>query len=111
MTSSAKPLARAKRRPCGVERGAAAVEDEIVVASHLVHENQRQTMFLRHVAQHVLPQKLLAHGKGRSRQIDDRLRAMGGQRLDGIVMIARALPEVAVVPDVFANADAQPPAA
>ena len=29
----------------------------------------------------------------------------------GILLIAPALPEIAVVPDVFANADAQPPAA
>ena len=32
------------------------------------------------------------------------------QHLDGILMIAAALPEIAVVPDVLADADAQPPA-
>ena len=29
------------------------------------------------------------------------------QRLDGVLVVAAALPEIAVVPDVFADADAQ----
>ena len=50
---------------------------------------------------------LLAHGEGRGGKIDDRLRAGLRQHLDGVFVITAALPEVAIVPDVFADADAQ----
>ena len=54
---------------------------------------------------------MLAGRERRRRQVDDRLGAGADQLLDRIVVVAAALPEVAIVPDVLADADAEPRAA
>ena len=97
-------------RPCRIEGTASAVENQIVVAPHLVHVSHRQTVFLRHVAEHPLAQDLLAGDERRRRKIHDRLRARFDQHFDRILMITAPLPEIPVVPYVFANADSQPAA-
>ena len=93
--------------PLRVESRAAAVEDQVVVAAHLVHHHQRQAVFLGDVAEHLLAQHLFPHGERRSGEVDNGLGAGSGKNLDGIVVVAAALPEIAVVPDVFADADPQ----
>jgi hypothetical protein len=62
--------------------------------------------FPSQVAEHLFAQKLLPHGERRRREVDDRLGPRLCQHLDGVLVIAPALPEIAVVPDVFADADA-----
>ncbi len=105
-----KPFARASRRPSRSKTAASAVENQVVVATHLVHIRHWKAIFLGHVAKHALPQNLLAGDEGRRRKIHYCLRARFGQHLDWILMIPAALPEIPVVPDVLADADAQAPA-
>ena len=54
---------------------------------------------------------MLADRERRRRQVDDRVGAGAHQLFDRIVVIAAPLPEVAIVPDVLADADAEPAAA
>ena len=93
--------------PLRVESRAAAVENQVVIAAHLVHHHQRQAVFLGGVGEHLLAQHLFPHGERRCGEIDDGLGAGLRENLDGIVVVAAALPEIAVVPDVFADADPQ----
>ena len=83
------------------------VEDQVVVSADLVDDGNRQVVLLRHVAEHLFAQGLLADGEGRGGKVDDGLCAGICQDLDGVLVIAPALPKVAVVPHVFADADAQ----
>ena len=71
---------------------------------------QRQAVLSRHLAEHPLAESLLFDVERRRREVDDRLRALAGEHLDGVVVVAAALPEVAVVPDILADADAELPA-
>ena len=92
-----------------IEGGAAAVEDQVVVGAHLVDDEQRQAgTFCAMWPSISLAQHLLADVKRRCREVEDRLRACFGQGLDRVLMVAPPLPEIAVVPDVFADADAEP---
>jgi hypothetical protein len=59
------------------------------------------------VAEHVLAEGLLTHVERRGGEIDDGLRAGFGEDFDGVLVIAAALPEVTIVPDIFADADPQ----
>src|ERR1035438_6380624 len=90
-----------------IESATAAVEEEVVVATNLVYRYQRQAVPPRHVAEHVLAEELLTHPERRGRKIQDGLRARSYQRLDGVPLIAAALPEIAIVPNVFTDADAE----
>src|SRR5262249_12827257 len=86
-------------------------EDEIVVAADLVHVEHGRLVFGCEAAEHAFPQEILAHGKGRRREVDDCLCAGPGEFLDRIVVIAAAVPKVAIVPDVPGDADAESPMA
>ena len=99
------------RRAGRVERAAAPVEYEIVVAAELIHVDHGHAVLARHVAEHLFTPLVLAGGERRRRQVDDGGRAGADELLDRIVVIAAALPVIAIVPDVLADADAQPPAA
>src|SRR5437868_14918504 len=65
----------------------------------------------RHAAQHLFATPMFADGEGRRGKIDDCVRAGLNELFDWIVAIPAALPEVAIVPDVFADADAEAVAA
>ena len=108
--SSRKPLARASRWPSRSKTAASTVENQIVIAPYLVDIRYGQAILLSHVAQHALPQDLLAGDEWRRRKVHDGLRARFGKHLDGVLMITPALPEILIVPNVFADTDAQTPA-
>src|SRR5262245_41178753 len=93
------------------ERAAAAIEPEIVVAAALIHVDNRDAVLGRHAAQHLFALGVFADRKRRGREVDDRLSASSYQLLNRIVVIAAALPEVSVVPDVFTDRDPKPAAA
>ena len=95
-----------ERRAVGAEHAAAAVEDEIVVAAELVHVGDRQAVLQRHAAQHLFAPPVLAGRERRRRHVEDDGGAGGGELVDRIVMVAAPLPEIAIVPDVLADADA-----
>ena len=92
----------------GAEHAASPVEDEIVIAAELVHVRDRQTMFQRHAAEHLLAPAMFAGGERRCRHVQDHADAGGRELIDRIVMVAAPLPEVAIVPDVLADADPDP---
>ena len=110
-TSSRKPLARANSRPCASKAQLRPSKIRSSLPPTWLTIDQRQPVLPRHVAQHVLAQKLLARRRtARPRGSGWLPRRTCHQRLDGVVLVAAALPEIAVVPDVFADADAQAPA-
>ena len=61
------------------------------------------------MSQHLLAQELFPHRERRRRKVDDRLCPGLRQDLDGVLVVTPPLPEIPVVPDVLADADAQPP--
>ena len=50
---------------------------------------------------------LLSDGEGRCREIDNGVGASSHQFLHRVGMVAPALPEIAVVPDILADGDAK----
>ena len=92
----------------GVEGAAPAVEDEVVVAAELVDVGDRHAVLARHAAEHLFAPPVLAGRERRRRQLTIDVGAGADQFLDRIVVVAAALPEVAIVPDVLADADAEP---
>src|SRR5262245_65151075 len=62
-------------------------------------------MPLCHSAEHLFAASVLAGGERRGGEVDDDIGVGGDELFDRIVMVAAALPEVAIVPDVFADAD------
>src|SRR6185369_16192852 len=75
--------------------------------AYLIDDGDGEAILLCHVAEHFLPQGLLAGVEGRGGEVKDGLRAGFGEGFDRVLMITAALPEIAVVPDVFADADAK----
>ena len=110
-TSASNARPRAIGVAVGVECQAAAVEDQVVVAAELIDVHDRHVMLPRHAAEHLFAAPVFADRERRCRQIDDRVGARADQLFDRIVVVAAALPEVAIVPDVLADADAEPASA
>ena len=108
-------LANARARAISVavsrERAAAAVEDEVVVAAHLIHIEHRRVVLGCEASEHSFAQQILAGGERRRREIDDGFSARSGQVPNRVEVIAAPLPEIAIVPDVLADADAETPIA
>jgi hypothetical protein len=91
----------------GVHRQRRTVEHQIVLAAHLVHEHQRALPVPCHTSQHARPQVSFLDGEGRRRDVDQEIRARIHQLLDGIFAVQPVRPEVAVVPNVLADGNAQ----
>jgi hypothetical protein len=87
------------------DRGAAPVEHQVVVAADLVDVNHRELVLPGEFGQHPLAQALLADRKRRGRHVDEQVGAGPPRLFDRIAVVAAALPEVAIVPDVLADAD------
>ena len=87
----------------GVERQARAVEHQIVLSAHLVHEHQRPLP----AATRSPPACAGAGGASdrvrRGGDVDDHLGARAHQRLDRIAAVEAVRPEIGVVPDVLAD--------
>ena len=111
-TSAAKERPRAIGSPGGVERASCGRRTPGRRCRRTGSRRRAARWCLRrHAAEHLLAQAVLADRERRGRQVDDRVGAGADQLLDRIVVIAAALPEVAIVPDVFADADAEAAAA
>ncbi len=95
----------------GIQDQAGSVEDEIVVAAHLIDEHQRAAPAAGGGGQHARAQVPLLDGVGRGGDVDQDLGALGHQLLDGIFPVQPLRPEVGVVPDVLADRDAEAAAA
>ena len=99
---------RVRERALGIERTAPAVEHQVVVAAELIDVDDAHFVAARHAAEHLLAKMVFSGGERRRREVQDRLCAGRREFLDRIVVVAAPLPEVAIVPDVLADADAEP---
>ena len=93
--------------PVGREGHAGAVEDERVVATHLVYVNDGTVMLLGDGAKHFDAQGALVDGVGRGGDVEENASSLLDELSDGVAGVARLGPEIFVVPDVFADGDAQ----
>ncbi len=89
------------------KRHTGAIKNQAVVATHLVHINNRQLVAKCNRTQHIHPQRALVYGVRRSRNIDDDAGSLRSQLRYRVAVVASHCPEVLVVPHVFANRDAQ----
>ena len=90
-----------------VQRQARSVEDQVVLSADLIDEDQGAGPMPGHVGQHARSQVTLGHGVGRGRNIDEQVSARSHQLFDGIFAIQAPGPEIAVVPHVLADRDAE----
>ena len=93
--------------PAGGQGHAGAIEDQRIVPAHLVDINHRALVMDGNGAKHVHAQEALVNGVRRSGNINEHAGAKGDEFGDGITGVERLVPEVFVVPDVFADRDAE----
>src|SRR5262249_15769405 len=81
----------------------AAVEDQTVIAANLIHHDHRTTKIGCDVLKHLATQLNFADMKWRCRNIQHQVTAGANQLFHGINAVQTLVPEVLVVPGVFAN--------
>ena len=91
----------------GGERDARAVEDERIVAAHLVDINHGALMGTRQGVQHFETHGAFFDGVRRRGDINDDAGSLRHEIDDRIRLVELLGPEIFVVPDVFADGDAQ----
>jgi len=91
----------------GGEGHAGAVEDERIVAADLVDVDDRPAVLLGDGAKHFDAQGALVDGVGRGGNIQKDAGSLLDELGDGVAGVAGLGPEILVVPDVFADGDAQ----
>ncbi len=89
----------------GIHREAGAIEYDLIVAAHLIDDDRGNVVPPHHGAEHLLAQLALAEVEGRGVDADDHLRALPHQLVDGVAAIEPVLPELLVVPGVFADGE------
>ena len=82
---------------------AAAIEDQMIVAAHLIHIGHRDLVPLCRGLKQFAPQFAFPHVIGRSVDADQDLRARLNQFFHRIALIERPFPELFIVPRIFAN--------
>ena len=103
--SSAKDAACAMQLPVGTKGEAGSVEDKAVVATNLVHHGDGNAVVASDRGKHVAAKFALAAGEGRGRNIQQDLAACADQVFDRIDAVEAAVPEILVVPGIFANGE------
>jgi hypothetical protein len=88
--------------PPGVGGEGSAVEDQLVVAAHLVDEDGRQLVPRRQLGDHAAPLERLAHVPGRARGIEQHRHTRARELGHRIDVVAHRLS-----PDVLAHAETQ----
>ncbi len=91
-----------------VEGQRGAVEDQAVVAAHLVAHQHRNSVAPGNRRQHLAAHGPLAVPERRRREVDMHGRVLAHQLFHRIDFVEPPLPEVLVVPGVFADGDRQP---
>ena len=84
---------------------AGSIEDQLVVAAHLVHVDHGLSVAPRGGAVNTPADGALAQVVGRGVDADEHLGSGREQFLDGVALIEAVLPEAAVVPGVFTNGE------
>ena len=93
------------------EHQAGAIEDKLVVPADLIHQHNRRLVMLGDGLQHLQAQLALAHPKRRGRDIQHEVGAAAHQLFHRIHAIKPPVPELLVVPSVFADGERHLPAA
>ena len=93
--------------PSLIQRQAAAVKNQLIVAPHLVHIDQGDAVFPGVGLEQPVAQFLFAHLEGRGGNIDEHRGALLGLDLDGVQGIEAPEPQLRIVPGVFADGDSQ----
>jgi hypothetical protein len=97
-----------QHRAVGAEERRGAVEQQGVVPAHLVHVGHRSAVAAGRGGEHPLPQRWLPHGVGRGREVHHQRGPAGDELANWVALVARALPEALVVPDVLADGEPEP---
>ena len=90
-----------------VQCQARSIEDQVILTADLIDEDQGASPTPGHLGQHARAQVALLHSVGRGRNVDEQVGARGHQLLDGILAIQAPGPEIAIVPHVLADRDAE----
>ena len=98
--------ARAEFSP-GVESHAGAVEHQLVVSPHLIHVDHRNVARIRDGLQHVVTQLDFLCTVRRRGNIQQQIGPGVNALIDRISGVELFLPEMLVVPDVFADGDSE----
>ena len=91
----------------GRQRNAPSIENQAVVASHLIHVNHRPLVCHRNRAQHLETKRPLVQCVGRSGQIQQYRTSLPHNFAHRVAVVKLFGPKILVVPDVFADRDAQ----
>ena len=91
--------------PVRTKGKAGSVKHEAVVAADLVHHGYGHTVVSSNGGEHVTTKFSLAKSEGRSRNIQQDLAACSDEISDRIDAVEAAIPEILVVPGVFANGE------
>ena len=89
-TSRSKAGSTATTRPWRIQRQAAPVEDQFVVAADLVHVHERARRAPGVLARSAVAHALLAHVKGRGGDIEQQGRALRGQLGHRVAVVEQA---------------------
>src|SRR5256884_4759740 len=86
---------------------ARAVENQAVVASHLIHVNDWPFVCQRDGAQHLETQRTLVERVRRTRDVQQHRTSLPDNLADRIALVQLLGPKILVVPNVFTNGDAK----
>ena len=89
------------------QRDAGTIEYQAIVAAYLVHVHDWKLVAQCNRAQHIDPQRSLVDGVRRRRNIDNYAGSLRREFRDRVAVVPPDRPKVFIVPDVFANCDAQ----
>ena len=91
-----------------IQRQAASVKNQFIIAAHRIAINHGPLRLDRQTGQHFAPHRLLAEVPGRSGNIDNDLGALLHQCLNRIAAIPAIRPKGIIIPHILANRQAEP---
>ncbi len=97
---------------CGDRAGggngdAGAIEDQGIIAAHLIDIDDGDAVAAGQSAEHIEAQATLIESVRRGGDIDEQASSLPRQLGDGVARIELLCPKVLIVPDIFADGDAQ----
>ena len=88
-----------------IQNHTGAIEYQAVVAPNLVHHDHRHLVMLGDGGQHPSPKLALPNPEGRCRNVEDEISTRPDQFLNRIEGVEPLVPEVLVVPGIFADGE------
>src|SRR5207302_6495259 len=87
----------------GADDHAGAIKHQLIIAADLVHHHNRSLVFTRDGLQHLAAQLALPYPKWRGRNVQHEISALPHQLLYWIHAVEPPVPELLIIPCVFAN--------